>query len=952
MRTPKPAFRHLAALLAIAARFFFLNLGQAQTSTDILAPLVSIEASVPQTREPFCDPDICDAAPPAPGVFVVTRHTKALESDLYVNLSYSGTATSSKDYPALPGFVILPAGQPSVELRVEAAYDKLSEGDESVVAHLLPDPTLGPIEHYHVDPAQSEAKVVIHDNEAPVEPVVSIAATSPIAEESSSPLRRLALRGQFTITRTGSTEQALPVFVHYSGSAAPGFDYPFLPWVVTIPAGTNSLEIEVVPNADDLPEPIETLEATLSECPPLTDPPIGIPCFFINIDPAHASARIFIRDDGITTASLEITAPKNKSEFKEGASIDIRATAIDLSGAITHVDFFDGDKKIGDSTVNFFLEPAPGTPVAHQFEWLGAEAGLHTLTAHAINAAGYAVTSAPVRITIEAGLPLVSIEATYPETVEPSFLSRIRPGRFTFRRTGDTSQPLRVWAGYSGSATSGSDYVALPTVVEFQAATASVEVSVFPIDDDLIEGDEKIVAELTQSPLAVAPTYLIDPKHNLASVVIHDNDTESLEITAPKDMSEFKQGAPIGINVTAIDIFGAITHVFFFDGDKLIGESTVNFFLEPDPGTPVLHEFEWLGAAAGLHTLTAHAINAAGNPITSLPVHINIIDGGPPVVSIAATQPYTSEPCPVCRIGPGIFTVTRTGTTEKKLIVFLTTHGSATPGDDYEPLPNSVQIPAGSKSIEIFVAPKEGQIGEGAETVIATLQPDPSMGPIEHYLVDTQHREATVTINDDDSSALVPVVTIRTIDAFAREGANPPNPATFEVRRTGDTNSTLTVLLAFFGQAVNGIDYETIPNEITIPAGSRSAQITVTPIDDKALEKIETIIIQLVIPPMAQLELPVSPPYYPGRPRHAAAILVDSHTPRPPCLHLPDGLFNLCLPVDPKNCYRVEASPDLQQWTPITTIPVNEGMAHYIDPDAPSTRKFYRLVPVSCDSEQ
>src|SRR6185503_9207537 len=91
--------------------------------------------------------------------------------------------------------------------------------------------------------------------------LVSIEAVSPIAEESSMPLRRLALRGRFAITRTGPTNTALRVFVLYSGTATAGVDYPALPWLVSIPAGTNRVELEVVPTPDDLAEPIEIIEA-------------------------------------------------------------------------------------------------------------------------------------------------------------------------------------------------------------------------------------------------------------------------------------------------------------------------------------------------------------------------------------------------------------------------------------------------------------------------------------------------------------------------------------------------------------------------------------------------------------------------------------------------------------------------------------------------------------------
>ncbi len=329
---------------------------------------------------------------------IVVRRLGDLTRELTVFLRFRGTASNGVDYGTLPDSVLFPSGAGTVELFVEASHDTLVEGDETVLAELQPDPSLGPIERYRVDPSQASARVVIHDNDAPPEPVVSIEATHPIAEESSYPYRRLPFRGRFTISRTGSMDHALPVFVHYGGTAISGVDYPALPWLVSIPAGTNRIELEVVPNPDDVPEPIETVVATLSECPPLTDPPLGIPCYLVNIDPARSTARVFLRDDGITTASLEITAPKDGAEFREGTRIPSAATDIELEGAMSRVDFLDGDKTFGESTIYFFREPDPGTPVYHEFEWRGAEPGPHVMTARALNAAGNAVTSAPVHV--------------------------------------------------------------------------------------------------------------------------------------------------------------------------------------------------------------------------------------------------------------------------------------------------------------------------------------------------------------------------------------------------------------------------------------------------------------------------------------------------------------------------------------------------------------------------
>jgi hypothetical protein len=231
--------------------------------------------------------------------------------------------------------------------------------------------------------------------------VVSIEATQPIAEETSAPLRRMNLVGVFTISRTGPTNHSLPVFVHYSGTATPGVDYPYLPWFVTIPAGASSTEIRVEAIPDSAPEGIETLVATLSHCPPETEPPLGMPCFAgFEIDPVRGHATVFVRDDGITQASLAITNPPDGAKFAVGETILIEAVAIDLEGYISRVEFWDGETRIGVSEITFIRAPDPGTPIPHSFEWTGAAPGAHVLTARAADFHGNALTSAPVRITV------------------------------------------------------------------------------------------------------------------------------------------------------------------------------------------------------------------------------------------------------------------------------------------------------------------------------------------------------------------------------------------------------------------------------------------------------------------------------------------------------------------------------------------------------------------------
>ncbi|HKS36830.1 MAG TPA: Ig-like domain-containing protein [Verrucomicrobiae bacterium] len=247
----------------------------------------------------------------------------------------------------------------------------------------------------------TSAPVQITIGTQPTQPVVGITATQRIAEESSEPFRRMNLIGEFTISRTGPTNQSLSLFVQYSGMATPGVDYPPLPRLATIPAGASSTVIRVEAINEHVSEGIETLVATLAHCGPGIDPATGILCIDgFGIDPAHQSDTVFIRDDGLTEASLVITRPGDGAGFPPGQTILIEATAIDLEGYINQIEFRDGDQRIGESAIEFIRAPDPGSPIFHMFEWRGAAAGPHTLTARTTRADGTSLQSQPVRITV------------------------------------------------------------------------------------------------------------------------------------------------------------------------------------------------------------------------------------------------------------------------------------------------------------------------------------------------------------------------------------------------------------------------------------------------------------------------------------------------------------------------------------------------------------------------
>ena len=207
----------------------------------------------------------------------------------------------------------------------------------------------------------------------------------------------------------------------------------------------------------------------------------------------------------------------------------------------------------------------------------------------------------------------------------------------------------------------------------------------------------------------------------------------------------------------------------------------------------------------------------------------------------------------------------------------------------------------------------------------------------------------------------LPVVTIRTLDPLAVVGTNClrvysngpvaanilfralTNTASFIVRRSGDTNSPLTVYYSIGGTATNGVDYATLPGSVTIPTGRRTAMIVIDPLVEDVPDCPEAVILSL------QQQTNSPPPYLVGWPDRAAALIVDCDF-VPPATHLLcDGRFHFYLPpVDAVPFYRVECSMDMLHWLPVCTNTASQIGIHFTDPQSQDfPNLFYRVVPES-----
>jgi hypothetical protein len=163
-----------------------------------------------------------------------------------------------------------------------------------------------------------------------------------------------------------------------------------------------------------------------------------------------------------------------------------------------------------------------------------------------------------------------------------------------------------------------------------------------------------------------------------------------------------------------------------------------------------------------------------------------------------------------------------------------------------------------------------------------------------------------------------------------------PKNATFTVHRFGATNDSVTVDYAIGGTASNGLDYVMLPGSVTVPAGERSAQINVVPVDDGPPDITSTVI----------LKLQPDTNYIIGFPPKAAAIILDSDRPRSNTSVLPDFSFHVNAAGPDGAWFHIESSTDLVNWTALCTNQVVNGSIDFIDPDAQVNQsRFYRAVP-------
>ena len=429
-------------------------------------------------------------------------------------------------------------------------------------------------------------------------------------------------------------------------------------------------------------------------------------------------------------------------------------------------------------------------------------------------------------------------------------------GVFTINRTGSTTAPLTVNYIISGTA-SNADYSTIPSTVTIPAGQASTTVTITPIDDLLVEGNETVILSLTDTS-----TYDLGVQ-NSATVIITDNEVQSAVVTlAVSPVSVAENGttnllytftrtgsttSPLTVNYsvggaasfgidytqTGATSFSETTGTITF----ATGSSTATLTIDPTADTLL----------EGNETVDLILASGTGYTIgTATTVTGTILDDDAPVVTVAVS------PTSVLEDGTTnlVYTFTRTGSNTSALTVNYAVSGTATFNTDYvqtgaatfTSTTGSITFAAGASTATLSIDPTTDTTIEPDETIAITLSPNAS------YAIGTTGTVTGAIINDDISVA-VSVSPTNVLEGSTNGKftitLNVPAPTGGLVVNYNATGSTATSTTDYNFTAGTNITALTA-NSFTIAAGQTTATLNVASLTDTVNDPNETIKLNLI----------------------------------------------------------------------------------------------------------
>lgn len=390
-------------------------------------------------------------------------------------------------------------------------------------------------------------------------------------------------------------------------------------------------------------------------------------------------------DDGLTETSstvnisvrakptISFTSPADGETFMDGGTIQLVATAADVDGTVSKVEFFEGNTKLGEDT---------DTP--YEFSWTNVPFGDYELRAVATDNNGLQGV-AEIDIEVQIG-PTISITSPTngevviegaPLTIEvatddqdgtiskvefyqgSSLLGEATTAPFSITTTDINAggQTLTAIATDDDGLTANSAPVAisvkaLPVVTITAPASGDniivgndINISATANDPDgtvaKVEfyADAVKIGEVAAAPYTITWSQPVEGDYKIYAIATDNEDLQgtsdsvdfsvftppTILLTAPTDSAIFVEGLVINMNASAADTDGTIAAVSFYVENTLVGVDSI-----------APYEIGWINTDLGIGELEVYAIATDSDNLSTTSDTATIIVKGLPTILLTS----------------------------------------------------------------------------------------------------------------------------------------------------------------------------------------------------------------------------------------------------------------------------------------------------------------------------
>jgi len=719
-----------------------------------------------------------------------------------VNLLNSGTANSTSDYSLSSTQIIFNPGQTIGSVSLVSLNDTTDEPDETVILDI------DTVQNGTENGTQQVTATITDDDNAPA---VSLSLTgSPLAENG----------GVATVIATLSnpSSQAVVVSLDFTGTATSGSDYNFSTTSITIAAGQTSGSISITSIDDATDEANETVivditgvtngteNGTQQVTATITDddssPQVSLALLNSplaeNGGVAQVVATLSTTSSQAVVVTLGFTGTATSGSDYNVSTTSITIAAGQTSGSISITSIDDASDEANETVIIDITGVTNGT-----------ENGTQQVTA---------------TITDDDGSPTVSLSLLNSPLAENGGVAQVIA---TLSAT--SAQDVIVALGFTGTATSGSDYNISTSSITITAGQTSGSISITSINDASDEANETVIVDIAgvtngtengtqqvtatitddDNPPEVTLSLLNSPlaeNGGVAQVVATLSAPSSNNVTVNLGFAGTASSSDYSLSSTSIIILagqtsGSISILGINDTTDEANESIV----------------------VDITSLTGATENGTQQVVAT----INDDDNAP-TVSLSVNNGQIVENAGIAHV-----IATLSNPSSQNVTIDLVFTGTATSGSDYSLSSTSIVISAGQTSGSISITSiQDGSILEGNETVVVDI------GNVTNG---TENGTQQVTTIIQDSS--LPTVSISASTTTIGELAT--SSSTIIATLSATSAQTTTVNLGFTGTANSPLDYTASSLSIVIPAGSLTGSISVTSISDGLDEDNETIIVSI-----------------------------------------------------------------------------------------------------------